>query len=104
MDDEVAVSSNSGSAPVQQGRVVWDHDMGSDDSLSTSVVFALAAAEERDALELDRPLSDALDPDALDALFTPVDDGDTAEVSFQYRGADVTVRSNGVIEIDRTEP
>lgn len=102
MDDEVAVSANSSSAPVRQGCIVWNHDMESNSSLSTSVVFALAAAEERDALELDRPLSDVIDPDALDALFTPVDGDDTAEVSFQYQGTDVTVRSNGVIEIDQT--
>ena len=78
--------------------------MESDDSLSTSVVFALATALEEDALALDQPLSDVLDPDALDALFTPLvgDDTDVAEVSFKYQDAAVTVRSDGVIEIDQS--
>lgn len=104
MDEDVAVSTNDGSsAPMEQRCVIWNHDMEGEDSLSTSVVFALAAAAEEDALDLDVPLSDVLDPDALDALFTPLvgDDADLAEVSFRYQGAEVTVRSNGLIEVEQ---
>lgn len=65
-------------------------------SITTRVVRAVAAEEGVDPLDLP-PLSDVVDPDALDRLFDPsrcgtaTEDG-TCEVWFSYAGWEVHVR------------
>jgi len=48
-----------------------------------------------------RPLSDVVDPEALDALFTSVPGADHREgrVSFAYEGLTVTVDQNGSVSV-----
>jgi len=58
-------------------------------SLGQRVVAAIAAEEETAPLELETPLFDAIDPEALNSLFTGRDT--TGEVSFTYYGYRVTV-------------
>lgn len=69
-----------------------------DDSepLSQTVVEAVARAEGADALDLEVPLYDAIDPDALDALFQSGD----GYIEFVYYGYEVTVGGDGRVSID----
>lgn len=64
-------------------------------SLSLSVVTAVADAERLDPIDLVSPLAEAIDPDALDALFR----NGTGRVSFDYCGYRVTVDANGTVDV-----
>lgn len=69
--------------------------------LSHAVVNAVATAEERDPTTLP-PLYNAIDPDALDALFA--DRGDQlGRIAFRYHGYDVAVSENGHVVLDSIE-
>lgn len=69
--------------------------------LSQLVVEAVARTEGVDPLDLEVPLYDAVDPDALDALFQS---GATVEghVEFEYYGYEVTVTGDGCVTLDPT--
>ena len=61
------------------------------DELHTQVVTAVAALEGTDPLELP-PLFDAIDPDALEALFAPTTSGlRFGTVEFPYAGWTISV-------------
>ena len=51
------------------------------------------------------PLHDAVNPDALDALFRPTPTGSRVDgtVSFEYSGYDVTVHADGYVDIARLD-
>ncbi|MFC6719574.1 HalOD1 output domain-containing protein [Natrialbaceae archaeon GCM10025810] len=66
---------------------------------SVRVVEALAAALETSPFDMEPPLYDAIDPEALDLLFR---DGTDGEVRFAYEGHAVTVRSDGTVIVDET--
>ena len=67
---------------------------------SLRVVEAVARSEGIDPMALEPPLYDTIDPEALDRLFTTTaDDSSRARVSFRYRGHDVTVRSDGTVQV-----
>lgn len=71
-----------------------------------AVVQEVAEREGVDAMELDRPLYEAIDPDALDRLVRSLGGGPSASrfsVSFAYHGYGVTVWSDGVVGLDRLE-
>lgn len=73
---------------------------------SIAVVEAVAAREGVDPVELDRPLNDVLDPDALDRLVRSYDAQPGAspfEVSFTYYGYSVTVSSSGTVRVDGSD-
>ena len=71
-------------------------------SLSVAVVEAVAEREAIDPLELERPLHDVVDTDALERLF-PVDGaggpGSDGYVSFVYEGRLVRVSSDREVRI-----
>lgn len=69
-------------------------------SISEQVVRTVANRSDTDALELP-PLFHTLDPDSLDTLVREMDEGN---VSFEYAGYDITVNSQGVIEVDAQLP
>jgi len=75
-------------------------------SVSMAVVEAVADAEDVDPLDLE-PLNDAIDPDALDSLFSqggaPAD-GSVHEVSLQFNGCHVTVRDTGEVVVRSAGP
>lgn len=78
------------------------HDWEDSQSLSTTVIEAVGVATDTDPVQMD-PLYEALDPDALDALFRPrSDDGPRAngQVVFSLDGHDVAVHSHGNIIVD----
>lgn len=71
-----------------------------DEPVTTTVVHAIAEAEDCDPTELE-VLHAAIDTDALDALF---DDGSPGhlrdgQLSFVYSGYEVTVSSDGAVAV-----
>lgn len=77
----------------------WDPE---NDSVSASVVRAVAAAEGTTVLDLDEPLYDVVDSDALDQLFAPKPDGTPrllGQLHFQYHGYNVLVHEFGRIDV-----
>ncbi|RDI69618.1 HalOD1 output domain-containing protein [Halopelagius longus] len=64
---------------------------------STNVVLSIAALEGVGPMELP-PLAETVDPDALDRVFAPSASVE-GSVSFEYAGYDVTVTSEGKLEI-----
>lgn len=68
-----------------------------DREVSVRILDAVAEREGTSPLEFDRLLSDAIDPDALDALLR----GEYREVAvtFPYMGYRVRVESDGRVEV-----
>lgn len=68
------------------------------DTPSGKVIETVAALKDTEPTELDQPLYEAIDPDALDSLFTPKRDRTArrgGEVQFMYCGCSVIVTPNG---------
>lgn len=75
------------------------HDWNEDTSISTTVILAIEALEERDCQG--PRLVNTIDPDALDSLFTPSKTKElSGHVSFSFDGYEVTVDASGTIELD----
>ncbi|WP_049889303.1 HalOD1 output domain-containing protein [Natronolimnohabitans innermongolicus] len=70
------------------------------DSLSLTVIEAIADELETDPVELE-PLYHAVDPEALDSLFRS-NAGVDARVEFAYGDHTVEVQSDGTIVVDGT--
>lgn len=75
-----------------------EHQMGTAPSIA--VIEALSAHYGVDPLDLD-PLYEAIDPEALDALFTRDDGSPGLTVQFSYNGCEVEVLEDGTIEISK---
>jgi len=78
------------------------HDPDSTARLSTTVVHALADVMGSDVTDIGFNLSDSIDPDALDRIFSMGDDGDrgaTGHLAFTVDGYQVTVYDTGQIVI-----
>lgn len=76
-----------------------------DNPIAESIVLAVAEAEGVDPAALDQPLTDVVDPDALDVLFAPTADGTprtNGRITFRYCGHQVAVRADGHIEVDES--
>lgn len=66
------------------------------------VVEAVAEAADESPLDLQPPLYDAIDPDALDAVIESLSRGrdeTDARVTFSYAGYEVTVAADGSISV-----
>lgn len=70
-------------------------------TVSEEVVAAVAARERIDPFEIDQPLYDTIDPEALDALFHS--HPTQGHVKFTYYGYKVTVHSDGEISLQPVE-
>lgn len=87
----------------------FSYEVTEDESLSEGVVEAVATEAGVDAVPPAgpgagrslAPLYSVVDPDALDSVFCSRDgaDGVHGEVTFGYHGYEVTVRSEGRIEL-----
>ena len=87
----------------------FSYEVTEDESLSEGVVEAVASEAGVDAVPAGgpgaegslAPLYSVVDPDALDSVFCGGDgaDGGHGEVTFSYHGYEVTVRSEGRIEL-----
>lgn len=92
--------------PREDGMERYRVDWTQAPSVSMAVVEAVADAENVDPLELD-PLNEAIDPDALDALFPPCEErveGSVHEVSLQFNECHVTVRDTGEVVVRTAGP
>lgn len=72
-------------------------------SSSLRVVETVANAEGVDPTELEPPLYDAVDPNAINDLFaatTAPNASRNGRLTFRYRGYDVTVRSDGTVSLE----
>lgn len=77
-------------------------DTGSVDAPSTAVIEAIAAYHGTEPTDLDQPLYEVIDPDALDALFAnagTVDRPAPDLVAFSYDGCRVQVFRDGSIDL-----
>ncbi len=75
-------------------------------SLTEQIIRVVAESDGRSREDLE-PLYEAIDPDALTALFAPRADGSSravGDVSFEYADYWVTVSSEGAVEIDAIDP
>ena len=66
------------------------------------VVQRVADAEGIEPSELEEPLYDVIDPEALERLFAAPEDGqsrDRGVVRFPYHGYEVTVRADGDVSV-----
>ena len=69
--------------------------------MSMRVINAIADARDVDPLDLEVPLFDAINPEALDNLFQPET---TCAVTFEYDGQSVTVESDGTVVVEDLQP
>ena len=75
------------------------YEWSTSDPPSIALIEAIASATGRDPLDMP-PLSEEVDPDALDALVTTGNGSPgTVEVTFTYDGTEVHLDSKGVVEI-----
>jgi hypothetical protein len=66
------------------------------------VLQRVADAEGTEPSELEEPLYEAVDPDALETLFESVEDGphrEEGKVRFPYQGYEVTVHAEGDVSV-----
>ena len=66
--------------------------------ISIRVVQGVAAHEDVDPVDLEPPLHEVIDTDALDALFRSPD-GSSATVEFTYCGQHVRVDDSGRVDV-----
>lgn len=68
---------------------------------SQAVIELVAEAEDVDPVDLDVPLYDAVDPEALDALFESTAGSSrlNGQTTFEYLGHTVVVASDGTVEL-----
>lgn len=64
-------------------------------SMSEAVVSRIAAEKGVGACELEPPLYDTIDPEALESVFRET----TGQITFEYCGLLVTVDSDGTVEL-----
>lgn len=69
--------------------------MASNESLSRTVIEAVAAREGVEPTELSEPLASAVDPDALDSLFSR----GSGHVLFTYLDYEVRVTATGDVSL-----
>ncbi len=71
-------------------------------TVSDEVVKKLAEIEDVDPLELTPPLYQVVDPDALDQILaaTPTAGRMDGQVTFPYKGYEVTVCGDGYVSIE----
>lgn len=67
------------------------------ESVSEAVVQAVADAEGIESTEVTDPLYEAVDPGALDRLFSR--EGIAGQVMFSYNGYEVTVSGEGAVSV-----
>jgi hypothetical protein len=75
-----------------------NHDWESDQPLSTTVVEAITEVTGKRPEEIP-PLSDHIDPEALNDLFAPRANNTVERVTFEFAGHPVTVQATGVVTV-----
>jgi len=98
--------SDSATAAVDTGGAMMPvHRRAGSDSgaVSLAVVEALAEAQDVSPLELDPPLFDAVDPEALDGLFAASDAIVEGRIVFTVDGYEVTVTAENDVYVEPTD-
>jgi hypothetical protein len=72
-----------------------------DEPPSITLVKALAEAKGVSPTELDNPLYDTVDPEALDELVDSTDDGTGLRLLFELEGYQATVTASGDVELEK---
>jgi hypothetical protein len=80
-----------------------EHDWDGETELSTELVLALARVTDEDVTSL-ASISKIINPDALNRLFSATSSGHGGELTFQYSGNTITIRSCGDVRIARDPP
>ena len=71
-----------------------------DDRPSVRVISEVAEREGIDSVDIDTPLYEVIDPDALDSLFASAGQHTHGcHVIFTYAGHEVTVRADGTVDV-----
>lgn len=97
VETSVRTSSSDGSEPTTAiATTEWSRD--SEATPVVAVVSAVADADDADPLELP-PLDAAIDPEALNDLFTSRARPAVDRVSFQYLGYEVVVHGDGTVGV-----
>lgn len=78
----------------------WEQD--TENTPVYAVVSAVAEADDSDPVDLP-PLYDAINPDALNELFTSRSEPGVDQVTFRYVGYDVVVHGNGDVRVTPTQ-
>ncbi|WP_266076873.1 HalOD1 output domain-containing protein [Haladaptatus caseinilyticus] len=84
-----------------------EHESSIDDRPSIRVINAIAEHEGTTPTEIRPVLYDIIEPDALDSLFAETQHGESradGHVTFQYGSSEVTVYSDGRVEIVQSYP
>ncbi|MDS0476842.1 HalOD1 output domain-containing protein [Natrinema sp. 1APR25-10V2] len=77
----------------------WEHD--TENTPVYAVISAVSEVSKLDMVELP-PLYEAINPDALNNVFTSRSEPAVDKVSFQYAGYDVVVRGSGMVQVQTT--
>lgn len=96
--------TNGGSRTEHESETAFFHDWGSDESLSTEIVSAIADLAGTDAMDVDR-LYDRIDPDSLEAIFEPSSENaprNAGKLSFQLDAYTITVHASGFVVVTRS--
>ena len=80
------------------------YDRSSDQSITVSVINAVAAVSGVDPCELQPRLYDVIDPDALDRLLTTGPTAGDVRVTFRFGNAEVTLTQAGEIIVRAPSP
>ena len=72
-------------------------DVSPDESVTRAVLRAVSVFRNQETTALEEPLYHAIDPEALDRVFTARSVG---KLTFEYCGCTVTVRSTGRIHVE----
>jgi len=97
MEGDTTGSSGLTESPDRPGVYRATHDPDGPATVSDTVIEAVAEVAGVDPTTTVIPLSDRIDPDALDALFA--DDEGAAQTTFRVCGLEVLVRSDGRVRI-----
>ncbi len=93
---------NEDGSPDERGVHRVQHDLTGPQSLSTTVTVAVADVAGVEPSDIPEQLYDVIDPEALDKLFKPRDDGVArrgGRLSFSLYGHHVTIRGDGTITV-----
>lgn len=80
------------------------YDQSSDQSITVSVINAVASVSGVDPCALQPRLYDVIDPDALERLFTTGSAGGNVRVMFQFGNAEVTLTQAGGLIVRAPSP
>lgn len=86
------------------GEVYLYHDWGRDDSVTATILEGVAAVTDRPLTDLDPPLFEVVNPDALDTLCQPLTDGELRDgngrLTLPIYDCTVTLHWDGTVAID----